>query len=127
MAPAKEDWSILLRAVHQLLSSARLYLYLQIFTYEEPHGCAETGGHESVERPDWVDVDGVGALRLWVSWGTHGVFSSPEDSQIWDISAEGYYADVLAVWVVQWLVGWSAISDGVEVRFNRGTPVVMTN
>lgn len=31
-------------------------------TYEEPHGCAETAGGDSVERPDRRDADGVAAV-----------------------------------------------------------------
>ena len=31
-------------------------------TYEEPHGCAETAGSDSVERPDRRDADGVATV-----------------------------------------------------------------
>ena len=39
-------------------------------TYEEPHGGAEAGGHESVERADGVDLDGV-VRHLSVLGRTH--------------------------------------------------------
>jgi hypothetical protein len=39
-------------------------------TYEEPHGGAEAGSHESVERADGVDLDGV-VRHLCVLGRTH--------------------------------------------------------
>ena len=60
--PAEESWSVLLRAVHQLPLLALCHLLSVPSTYEEPHGGAEAGSHESVKRSDWVDVDGV----VWV-------------------------------------------------------------
>ena len=40
-------------------------------THEEPHGGAEAGSHESVQRSDRVDVDGV-VGRIRVFWRAHG-------------------------------------------------------
>jgi len=46
--PAEERWAVLLRAVHQLPLLALCHHQSILFTYEEPHGGAEAGGHESV-------------------------------------------------------------------------------
>lgn len=41
-------------------------------THEEPHACAETGGSESVERSDGVDMDWVGAVGTGAGcWACH--------------------------------------------------------
>jgi hypothetical protein len=60
--PAHEGRTVLLRAVHQLQMSVAAYKHYSSYTYEEPHGCAEAGCHESVEGLDWGDLDGV----VWV-------------------------------------------------------------
>ena len=57
--PAQKRWSVLLRAVHQLPLLAPCVPVSIDTTYEEPHGGAEAGSHESVQRSDRVDVDGV--------------------------------------------------------------------
>jgi hypothetical protein len=77
--PAHQSRAVLLRAVHQLSLLASSVTDAGAATYEEPHGCAETGCHESIERSDRVDVNGV----VWVrrifgrthagSCGLHGV------------------------------------------------------
>jgi len=46
--PAEERWTVLLRAVHQLPLLAQCHVQFVCSTYEEPHGGAEAGGHESV-------------------------------------------------------------------------------
>jgi hypothetical protein len=77
--PAHQSRAVLLRAVHQLPLLASSIACADATTYEEPHGCAEAGCHETVERSDRVDVNGV----VWVrrifgrthagSCGLHGV------------------------------------------------------
>jgi hypothetical protein len=57
--PAQQCRSVLLRAVHQLRWSVLSLACHTFRTYEEPHRCAKAGRHESVERSDGVDVDGV--------------------------------------------------------------------
>lgn len=42
------------------------------WTYEEPHGCAESSRGDSVERPDRVNVDGVRAVGVRVGAGHCG-------------------------------------------------------
>lgn len=68
--PAEESRSILLRAVHQLPFVSIGATGASFPTYEEPHGGAEAGGHESVERADGVDLDGV-VRHLSVLGRTH--------------------------------------------------------
>lgn len=68
--PAKQGRTVLLRAVHQLCLLAFAQPSASLPTYEEPHGGAEAGGHESVERADGVDLDGV-VRHLCVLGRTH--------------------------------------------------------
>src|SRR5690242_1869435 len=69
--PAQQGRAVLLRTVHQLhLLARRGRSELSSVTYKEPHGGAEAGGHESVQRADGVDLDGV-VRHLCVLGRTH--------------------------------------------------------
>ena len=79
--PAQEGGSVLLRAVHQLPVISAFSRAYGASTYEEPHGCAEAGGKEAVQRTRGVDVDGVRAVELR-TWGTHGGSVSSIEGQL---------------------------------------------
>jgi hypothetical protein len=71
--PAQQGGTVLLRTVHQLRELALALARPKLYTYKEPHGCAEAGRHEPVERADGVDVDGVVRVRS-VFGRTHAGF-----------------------------------------------------
>lgn len=89
--PAQKRWSVLLRAVHQLPLLAPCVPASIDTTYEEPHGGAEAGSHESVQRSDRVDVDGVVRhLRIFGrahagQCGLHGVCEPGDMSASWHV------------------------------------------
>ena len=63
---ANECLAVVVGSEHELLHVLAAYFWSRIAflrgTYEEPHGCAETAGSDSVERPDRRDADGVAAV-----------------------------------------------------------------
>ena len=76
---ANECLAVVVGSEHQLCDVLVACFWCRIAflrgTYEEPHGCAETAGGDSVERPDRWDADGVAAVgvREWVCAGHCGV------------------------------------------------------
>ena len=68
-------------------------------------------------------MDGVGTLRLWISWGAHVTVLSTNNSQLSflnSLSAICWHTCSVYCAVAR---GWSAIVDGVEVRSDLETLV----
>lgn len=100
---ANECLAVVVGSEHQLFVVLAAYFWSRTAflrgTYEEPHGCAETAGSDSVERPDRRDADGVAAVcvREWVCAGHCGVVLLCGSQK--DLSMARCIRVLYAVWV----------------------------
>ena len=62
---SKQRWAVLLHSIEQLEARQSKItskaMPIEWKTYEEPHACTEEGSRVSIERSDWMDVDGMTA------------------------------------------------------------------